>query len=358
MKDFEEPMSNMIEEINGVKQDKNAKCLAEVFGIQNKEVYITKWLAYLLSQPSIGEVILRAFMQIINDETIINEKYEVYSEYYLGAAGRIDIYIESDNYIIGIENKIWASEGEKQTTRYWDELKKNKDKKIILIYLHPEMNPSIPECDKFSSVTYTELVNKLKDYGIDIPNEPDGLDRFLYNEFIKYVEVCLSMKYPEISKKAEIYQKYLESIQSAKDEYTDYTNRVESWIVKMIEETGYKVGKHSDYWQIYKSKWLDINFHFELLWDGDFVNSKEIRIQAHLEGNNIKKDKIRSIFGLDDNKPHGTANPLIKHSITDYDFKNEDNAEKFIDQIVSILESEEFSKYADYAEQYLNQSGI
>ena len=56
--------------------------------------------------------------------------------------GRIDIYIETKNHIIAIENKIWASDRDKQLKDYHDHLqnnsKENFKENFILFYLTPD----------------------------------------------------------------------------------------------------------------------------------------------------------------------------------------------------------------------------
>ena len=96
------------------------------------------------------------------------DSYKVEVEYILGkknieimnpAGGRLDILLESNNNIIAIENKIFASDQEYQLTRYSNSLKELfPNKKRYLIYLNP--NGKLPS--KISIYRNNEKTSFLK----------------------------------------------------------------------------------------------------------------------------------------------------------------------------------------------------
>ena len=161
MSEVDKEFMKFLNEIKELEQKNRVETIPEVFGIQYKEVYITKWIAYLLRSRTFGVEILNAILSINNGSTIkINKIDKVYSEYVFDTKRRIDILIYADNYIIGIENKIWSSEQENQTSDYEESMSKLSSK-YKGIYLHPEQNST--KSDVFDNVTYTQLYNKLKE---------------------------------------------------------------------------------------------------------------------------------------------------------------------------------------------------
>ena len=118
---------------------------------RTKEVLFTSSLSYLLNplcDHGLGDIFLKKFLEQLS--ITITEKTNVSSEKSFGiGVGNIDIFIESETHIIGIEAKIWddsainnSKNNEAQLKRYCEALKKlsekeKKKKKWILVFLIP-----------------------------------------------------------------------------------------------------------------------------------------------------------------------------------------------------------------------------
>ena len=289
-----------IEKLRETETGNEDQTIPEVFGIQYKEVYITKWLAFLLRQKRFGWQILNVL--IGSDKVKENFNHDVYTEYVFENGRRIDILIESQDFLIGIENKIWSGEQENQTSDYKESMKElSSDKECIGIYLHPEQNKS--ESKYFRNVTYTELYDALSK--INVPDYPTSFEKMMFEQFMLYIKEYLYMKkseFPEISKRVKFYAQYINIINEISDEYKSAYSQIIEWLKYKFEnnkESEYEVLEAGEgYMQLApkgcKEKWKDIGFHFEILWSRDFMVNGIIKIEVHLE--KTKGDSIQQVF--------------------------------------------------------------
>ena len=138
-----------LEEIYRLTPEPSILTLPEIFGKQDQEVFATYWLAYLLNPQINGFGVgpLNALLRCIDanqvseeDEIIIEREYTFENN-----GRRIDLLITTQEYLIGIENKLFSGEGDNQTESYWDGMTKIRDSRfrgkiVIGIYLKPEAN--------------------------------------------------------------------------------------------------------------------------------------------------------------------------------------------------------------------------
>lgn len=198
-----------------IKND--AKTIPEVFGIQYKEVYITKWLAYLLRQNQIGYKLLNILLSSTDIQMEENDIEKVYTEYVFDTGRRIDVLIFTKHSLVGIENKIWSGEQENQTADYQNSMKKlshaqNKEE-CIGIYLHPVQNKSAS--DFFQNFTYTQLYDEL--CCTDFSARPDSFEGMMLEQFKLYIKECLYLSnevYHEMSENAKLFSIYSDKIHS------------------------------------------------------------------------------------------------------------------------------------------------
>jgi len=139
----------------------------------------------------------------------------------------------------------------------------------------------------------------------------------------------------------------------------DYVS-AENWIEEKLKELSNgkfifadkrQKGKYRrEWWRIVENtKWNKILFHFELIWGGNtaITEAKKICIVAHLECQFLKdkslNEKIREKFDM----PKGNTLPPKAEIIPD--FSSEETAAETLMQIIRILNSEDFQKYADIA---------
>lgn len=102
------------------------------------------------------------------------------------------------------------------------------------------------------------------------------------------------------------------------------------------------------WWIVRDNKWKDINFHYEMLFEGELWEASEISLEAHLERktnlDETQINKIKAIFNVT-TLPHTDKDPLERVSIK-CDFTSIKNAEKSIEKIIDVLNKGSFVKYS------------
>ena len=228
---LEKAFQSFIDELQMTKKPRNNALIPEVFGIQYKEVYITKWLAYLLSirEDNMGIKVLNALIKASGKslELSENEIVDVFTEYTFSDGRRIDILIRTKNIIIGIENKIYSSEQDDQTHDYKVSIerlvKKEKKSGWVGIYLRPDQNTSISQ--EFVNVTYGSFNIELRESFPSVKGFCDRQQMYI-QDFIQYVEEYFMNDFPEMSKEAQLFAKYLPDIQEAQNGYEEYLKQI------------------------------------------------------------------------------------------------------------------------------------
>lgn len=166
----------------------------------------SKFITELLSNKKYGKIFLKLFLKIndLNIDDVL--EYNIIQECYAGKFGRIDIVLEletsSGKKIIGIENKIYAGDQDKQLERYYNffKTKVSCEEDIYIIYL--TLNGNSPS---------KESLGQLK-------------EDFIYNrsyksEIIKWTEECIkeAALNPSMREILAQYKKLLEKLTNKGD---------------------------------------------------------------------------------------------------------------------------------------------
>ena len=356
MNETDKKFMEFIEKPRKTETGNRIHTIPEVFGIQYKEVYITKWLAYLLRQKDFGRMILNALIGSVTIKENCN--YDVYTEYVFENGRRIDILIESQDFLIGIENKIWSGEQENQTSDYIKSMKeKSSDKECIGIYLHPEQNKS--ETNNFKNVTYTEFYDALT--RIYFSESTGSFEKMMFEQFMIYVKECLYLNnevYPEMSENAKIFSEYSDMIFSIEGIYNAEAEKMIDWIKNRFKKEGIiSIGKPSNkttYWKLVKDEnWQKIGLHYELVWGGYLIKTGTLGLHMHREKvDGMIAQEIRDLFGLTDENERGVRNPLSKTDII-CDFRTKQSAEDTINRIIAEIKGDRFKDYVKTASEYI-----
>ena len=141
-----ENLQQLLKKVKKIKKQDNeiSKLKQEnfnIFSILRKEwdeEHLHSTFLYALLDPNgtheMGTIFLDLFVKRFCDNIHTTEKdIKVHKEKSI-ENGRVDIYIEYGNFLILIENKIWAGEKYKQIKRYHDHLK-NKNGKLFYLTL-------------------------------------------------------------------------------------------------------------------------------------------------------------------------------------------------------------------------------
>ena len=139
-----------IEAHNEFKKEYN-KLLAFDFNVLNffqvDENKISEILAFFLDPNEThgqGKKFIQEFVKYFCSEEIDISKVRISTEEVITGNRRIDLYIEFKNFVIAIENKLWAKDQKNQLKVYTEFLDRNWKGKYLLLYLNPyKSDPSI-----------------------------------------------------------------------------------------------------------------------------------------------------------------------------------------------------------------------
>jgi len=173
-----------------------------------REVLFTSSLSYLLN-PScdhgLGDIFLKKFLEQLGIPSAKKVKYvTVNSEYPLGKSyGNIDIFIETDAIIIGVEAKIWdnsavnnSKNNDAQLNRYSKALKRlsvEKKKNWMLVFLIPYKDA--PKCiEEFEKIREygTEHVKLLVWYPDEKNNKSEYDEFYIKNSIYEIIKSIIS----------------------------------------------------------------------------------------------------------------------------------------------------------------------
>ena len=360
----------------------NSISLPAIFGINNKEVYITQWISYFLDPKltngwygMLNALLSFYYMEVHNDkafkDTVSNDdNVTVYPEYIFNDGRRIDILVSTSKYLIAIENKLWSDEQFNQTKDYRNSLeqllkeKNHKGKNLVCLYLKPEYNKSNADETSFKNISYGQLYEVLE--SIELPS--DERTRWLLKEFKDYIKKEDLMKsYPVCSERAEKYKEFIDTIEPARDEYERYLNSIDSWLKNNEELNKYYdiSGLHPGYWQIIKDqRWRKLDFHIEVfpLEKNEYIQrfgfADQLEIVIHLEPKNPEDSSIIDRFkkyNKQITKSKNNTYTLISKRI-ERNFSNEKEANKTIDELLKVIEGEEFNEYYKIADEIIEAS--
>lgn len=156
-------------EYSGVPKRKTKRTFMEIAGFPHYENVCSNILAFFFdpsNEHGLRDLLMKALADCLQEPSLLesNETVAVYREYQTQNGGRIDICLETESHIIGIENKIfhWPAN---DFDDYWKTIS-SRSKKPLGVLLSPQ-NQKI-EHPKFKSLSYSDLQNsvtrKLGDY--------------------------------------------------------------------------------------------------------------------------------------------------------------------------------------------------
>lgn len=312
----------LIEELNKQFHDCNVNpptnTIAHIFRKESQENFISDWIAYLIDPVSFGNAEpLSALLEVAGFDDCIdkNEIIEISREKTFDDQRRIDFYIETEELIIGIENKIWSGLGYHQLKDYSKSLEKlSNGKEIRKILLLPQNNTSINlsknnsdiSVSGFVSVTYEDFVNALRKLQINfIENLRSS---FLLQDFITYVEEYFMNSNVDKKKNFDMasflfeHKKLIKELESCRNNLqTQFVESVEKKLAETFDEEIWEINfpRTGSYFQLFKkqSGW-GAPVHFEL-YPTDGFPCKSILVVLHTrEGKNARNNKTERLYNL------------------------------------------------------------
>jgi hypothetical protein len=282
-----------------------------IFGKSYDENFISDYLAYILhpQRNGIGINPLLALLNSIDVEIEVDdpEGVKIVREHYLDEYGRIDLLILIDEtYAIGIENKIFSSEGVEQTQRYVKALEKNLEAyQRFFIYLTPTGNQ--PGSHKFKPVSYRQLLHILKAVQYDWAK--NIRKSVIWNDFLLHLEfyITMSQNNLQLSEKTELYLSHHEIIEDIRRAYDQDARVIFEYILAKIKQTMgntewvYDFKDTRSYQVIWKEPtwksngiWVHYEFWYQLI----FLTGTDFKFMVDVEstGRRSVKDQFMELF--------------------------------------------------------------
>jgi PD-(D/E)XK nuclease superfamily len=140
----------------------------EIAGYPHFENVCSNILQFYLTptnEHGFGRLLLDSLVMLIDRELVTDEQnIEVQREVTTSENNRIDLVIISDDYVIGIENKVFAKVNNpfSDYAKYLNSLHKDSDKVYkILLSLYPEKESIKLHC--FNPISYSSFLNKIEE---------------------------------------------------------------------------------------------------------------------------------------------------------------------------------------------------
>lgn len=363
----------LIDKVNKQFHDCNVSpptnTIAHIFRKESQENFISDWIAYLIDPISFGNAEpLNVLLEVAGFDDCIDKNgiIEISREKTFDDQRRIDFYIETEELIIGIENKIWSGLGYHQLQDYSKSLEKlSKGKEIRKILLLPQNNMSINlnknnsdiSVSEFVSVTYEDFTNALKNLQINfIENLRSS---FLLQDFITYVEEYFMDSNVDMKKNFDMvsflfeHKNQLKELETCKNNLqTQFVESVVKKLAEAFDEEIWKIKfpKTGSYFQLFKDLpgW-GAPVHFEL-YPTDRFPCESIQVVLHTrEGKNARNNKTERLYNLQVEVEDYIQK---KYSQNEFEIDYENGLElynKSLDKVFSVLKDvvEKFTNIVD-----------
>lgn len=311
--------AKLLEEMPQQKISPPSNTIAHIFRRDYKENFISDWLAYLLNPEFTNNTqpLAALLKQALGEEPDDLSDVSIYREFTFKDNRRIDFYIETSNYVIGIENKIWSDLQANQLLDYEKQLTSNiplNGRKLVLILLCPQNNKCCTNPNLnlygFNRITYEDLVEEFKKIRFNLF---ENLRATIYMEdFIAHTEEYI-MSNPDKNKsnlemwrfEADNKEKLLDlwtRFETSRKQFGKYISERLSAIVAGREDNGawespsVHPSIKEPYFQIYKTNWAYAQVHFELRGINQFPPT-ELEVVLHTREKS-KTGKTQELYDL------------------------------------------------------------
>lgn len=208
------------------------------------ENFLSDYLAYILdpARNGIGGEPLQALLSLAFDDSfdLDLEEITILREYTFEDQndGRIDLLIklgvQSENGVIGIENKIYATEQGNQTLSYAQGFKKDfKGCAHYLIFLTPDGR--LPLSKEFKVVSYVQLCQALREIRYPVLNDIHKC--VIWEDFLAHLEeyIAMSKGKLELSGKTRLYLEHRQILETLNNAYEQDAQKVYDYVTASIK---------------------------------------------------------------------------------------------------------------------------
>lgn len=289
----------LIEQMPLTKTNPPTNTIAHIFHHEQKENFISDWLAFLINPEYTGSTEpLTALLKLaVGTEQIDISDVSIFREYTFEDQRRIDFLIETGDYLIGIENKIWSDLQDRQLEDYKAQLSSPKvlnGRQLILILLYPKRNSSLPtnspeHLHSFLTVTYEDLIDEFKKIRFSIFENLRAT--VMMEDFILHMEEYIMAESNKSTVNLDMwhfetaYQDKLHTLKaSLKESKEQFSKYIADRMHQIVKDQGggdeWNIATYNTYFQLYKSGWENHQVHFELLKQDEFA-AREFDVVLH-----------------------------------------------------------------------------
>ena len=207
----------------------------EITGHSHYENIASNILKFYLNphgEHGLEELLLRSLLEICDNDYSIGgfEYVKINREEYTNTNKRIDLVIETDSYVIAIENKIYhrLNNNLKEYQNHITE-KYSSDKKHLFIVLSPNLisrkeEKAIITNSKFENVTYKKLLRRVKEYYKTYAFSANVKYLIFFNEFISSIESITGVNMKE-EKLKEFFISNKDNIEDLLQSYSNFKEK-------------------------------------------------------------------------------------------------------------------------------------
>lgn len=213
------------------KKEKNAKTFLEIARCPHYENVWSNILAFYLNpnaEHGFGDILLRTFLNIIREDINIGDEkaVKIHREYRTAKNNRIDIVVETNNFVLGIENKVNASLYN-DLNDYAHTIKTLANDKLIYKIVLSKYKSS---CNYgFENVLYSDLINQLKQSKKDATQNKHDI---LFIDFIETIENEINDN--PMNNNPELVKFFTEKHEEIAKLLT-YSNRMNDYVFKKLQ---------------------------------------------------------------------------------------------------------------------------
>lgn len=316
---------NLLEKLEDKLKEPN---IFSILKMESYEIRHSNFIAWLLDpneSHNLGHSFLKPFLEDIFSENKVDfiknyyideyiskielQNIKILREYY-----NIDLLVISDEFVICIENKIFAQEHSDQLSKYTKTLEEVfKDKKHIFIFLTPLGNSAKKEENSNIYISYSyRKIKKNIEAIIDNNDKIDQKVRFYIEDYLSNLGKNIMNDSEEIKLVQEIYKKHKKALDFIFKKKEDLISKI---ISESVKEKGYVLGTQSKGYckflkvtikEIIENKnntWTSSeSFAFEIDYSNNTPKFKVVVLVSNEKIRKILSDILEKIEGINENR--------------------------------------------------------
>lgn len=231
-------ITRLLLDFQKMPKPKRARTFLEISGYPHYENVCSNILKFYLepnNEHGLKDLILNSLVQLADKDFKIDcdfEQVEVYRELQTLAENRLDLLIETENYVIGIENKIFhflnndLNDYSKTVLSYCEQNDKTPINIILsLNKLSNHQDIEKARADNFINITYEDLFTNIKKYIGSYLSHSNPTYSIYLTDFMKSIQ---NLKPATMENKVlwNFFKDNSEIVQELTDKYSEYKNTV------------------------------------------------------------------------------------------------------------------------------------